>query len=432
MKTILILILCFELAVSANIKENEEISEESSLRVEGRDTPGEYIQQFLSSIGSRIRNLVGFSYVERKVIPKTNYRQTKSNTTVKLPTCHINSGICTSEGEPISCGRPAGQASGRIVNGSDSSPGAHPWAVQIWLRKKIFCSGTLITNTFVVSAAHCFNKLRPSEFRLVLGNDRTDRKSPNQESRRIENLFMRKDFVVRTYNNDIALIQMERKVVFTKYIRPICLPELNEDYSGEMATIIGWGRQNYNGKLPNHLKEAKVPVLPQEKCKYRSRHLAKEITENMLCAGYDDAHIDACQGDSGGPLIKNEKSSKKLIGIVSWGIECAKVGYPGVYTRLGNYLPWIVDIIQDKDSCLCTEIHEQVVKTEEEKTKENLQNEIKKLRSELEFIAKNGGKVIVDLSNKLDAKDDFIEKLEKKIRKLSTPDVQNEINVTVV
>ena len=70
----------------------------------------------------------------------------------------------------------------------------------------------------------------------------------------------------------------------------------------------------------------------------------------MMCAGFKDAHIDACQGDSGGPLIKKEKNFKMLIGdqdisfyklcqrlflgIVSWGIECAKPGYPGVYTRV--------------------------------------------------------------------------------------------------
>ena len=411
---LLVLPVIFKLVLCGKLEEPQ---------LEGREATGEFIQKFLSSVGSKLGNLIGFSYIERKNnIPEKRYQRTQANITVKLPTCSINSGICTSEGLPLSCGR-ASQG-GRIVNGSDPATGAHPWAVQIALKRKTFCGGTLVTDNFVISAAHCFHKIRPSDLRLILGNDRTDRKSPNQQLRRIKQLFIRGDFVQRTYDNDIALVQMDRKVVFSKFIRPLCIPDSNQDYAGEMGTIIGWGRLTHNGKVPGHLKEASVPILPQEKCKYKSRHLAKEISDNMLCAGYDDAHIDACSGDSGGALIKIEDDFKQLIGLISWGIECAKVGYPGVYTRLGPYLEWIVNTVRDQESCFCTDIHDPVVSSQETRTKEHLKNEIRKLRNELEFIAKNGGKVINDLSKKLEAKDSEIQKLQKTIKILSQSGVE--------
>ena len=50
---------------------------------------------------------------------------------------------------------------------------------------------------------------------------------------------------------------------------------------------------------------------------------------------------DACQGDSGGPLVyRNDKRKKyELVGVVSWGIGCAKKGYPGIFAKLSSFWP---------------------------------------------------------------------------------------------
>ena len=52
---------------------------------------------------------------------------------------------------------------------------------------------------------------------------------------------------------------------------------------------------------------------------------------------YLQGRSDACKGDSGGPLECN----KKLCGVVSWGRHCAEAGYPGVYTKVTEYISWI-------------------------------------------------------------------------------------------
>uniref|UniRef100_A0A4W6C8J3 trypsin n=1 Tax=Lates calcarifer TaxID=8187 RepID=A0A4W6C8J3_LATCA len=68
------------------------------------------------------------------------------------------------------------------------------------------------------------------------------------------------------------------------------------------------------------------------------------ITNNMICAGSIYGGKDSCQGDSGGPLVCNGKFE----GIVSWGIGCAYAYYPGVYTKVRNYLGWINWVIQNR------------------------------------------------------------------------------------
>lgn len=70
----------------------------------------------------------------------------------------------------------------------------------------------------------------------------------------------------------------------------------------------------------------------------------------MICAGDPRGgwKKDACQGDSGGPLqiiTSNTSCLFQVIGVTSFGIGCASVDIPGVYTRVSHYLNWIEDIV---------------------------------------------------------------------------------------
>lgn len=84
-----------------------------------------------------------------------------------------------------------------------------------------------------------------------------------------------------------------------------------------------------------------------------SKYGSDRITDNMLCAGVEKGGLDACQGDSGGPLlVKNaDLNTFHLAGVVSWGEGCAREGYPGIYTRVSQYVQWIEENTQD--SCRC-------------------------------------------------------------------------------
>merc|ERR1712150_325778 len=91
------------------------------------------------------------------------------------------------------------------------------------------------------------------------------------------------------------------------------------------------------------LKQAHIPVISNQKCNQGSFYSGR-ITENMLCAGYDEGGHDTCQGDSGGPLVcKSAEGKWELHGVTSWGIGCAGRNKPGVSARVTRYTTWITD-----------------------------------------------------------------------------------------
>lgn len=165
----------------------------------------------------------------------------------------------------------------------------------------------------------------------------------NSEVRHIEKKVKRvvrhRGFDSRTLYNDVALLTMDSPVTFTKSIRPICLPTGNAAYVGQSATVIGWGSLREGGPQPAVLQKVSIPIWTNQECRSKYGNAAPGgIVEHFLCAG--EAGRDSCSGDSGGPLmIKNGPWVQ--VGIVSWGIGCGKGQYPGVYTRVTSFMPWI-------------------------------------------------------------------------------------------
>ena len=90
------------------------------------------------------------------------------------------------------------------------------------------------------------------------------------------------------------------------------------------------------------LLQVTIDAVAQNKC--RDIYGQSEITDNMICASRSGS--DSCWGDSGGPLITNTNNNNDndiLLGIVSWGYECADKTYPGVYARIETAYTWIQD-----------------------------------------------------------------------------------------
>ncbi|XP_017886282.1 uncharacterized protein LOC108628700 [Ceratina calcarata] len=216
------------------------------------------------------------------------------------------------------------------------------------------CGGTLISERFVISAAHCIYSLNWGTASWVRVGDlnlesSTDPAKP-QDIRIVERI-KHPNYKRPSEYHDIALLKLEEEAEFNAYVRPSCLPySLPDSGDDGKATATGWGQVEWAGDQSNDLLKVTISLIAQKQCNKSfssdNTQLASGIVENwQICAG--EVGKDTCQGDSGGPLVvfnRDYYCMYTLIGVTSLGKICGSIA-PGVYTRVYNYVSWIEDTV---------------------------------------------------------------------------------------
>nr|CAH0104340.1 unnamed protein product [Daphnia galeata] len=235
-------------------------------------------------------------------------------------------------------GRVKDGAGSRIVNGKISALGEYPFMVGIMRGRNVFCGGSLLDATHVLTAAHCVSGLSSQDLlqlTIILGT--VDINDSKKVTRRVKSVIRHRQFDNRKLRNDIALLTLDSPVEFTSVVSPVCLHNVTTNYEGKDVITAGWGRTYYKGPKSPVLQKVTLQLKSLDDCR---RNLGVQspggVPDHYICAWAPNR--DSCAGDSGGPLMLAEDGCQ--IGIVSWGIGCATNTY-GVYTRISSFRDWI-------------------------------------------------------------------------------------------
>ena len=235
----------------------------------------------------------------------------------------------------------------RIVGGRRVLKDEIPYQVALEKRSfwnpvyRQFCGASIIDDRWILTAAHCVTGENSNSIRAVAGV--TDLSESNGNVIQIERIILHERYNGWTVENDIALLKTRTSIENSvrEYVSPVCLPAAGQNFTGS-GLISGFGLTKENGaSTSQYLLAAPLDLLPDSSCNNAYGNEFKP--PSMLCAGLLRGGRDTCQGDSGGPLTVKSEAGYVLAGITSFGRGCARVNTPGVYTRVSQYVPWIMD-----------------------------------------------------------------------------------------
>merc|ERR1711935_250790 len=257
----------------------------------------------------------------------------------------------------LECG--GASANSKIVGGRAADQNTWPWLIMLAVTDSDGftgqCGGTILSDTRILTAAHCFSSDQ-DQVDVYVGNYKQRKDNEVGEFTTTATKVTIHESYQSTTDQafDFAILEIP-SLASTKpddcegCYATACLPSQLPQH-GRACWVGGWGTTRSGGSVSNKQKEVGVTVFSAEYCQNVTYYETGDIDFNVeFCAGTPDTNnngfsgkgADSCQGDSGGPFICEEDNEPVLYGVVSWGIGCGAGGYAGVYANVFAELAWI-------------------------------------------------------------------------------------------
>jgi len=260
---------------------------------------------------------------------------------MKLAICLLLSAIAACA--YADCGIPQAYGS-RVIGGTTARQGAWPWQILMLFNGSPGCGGSIVNSRWIVTAAHCIYRKSARGIKIRVGEHNMRSREGTEVDIQAERIVQHPSYNPRTLDNDIALIKVNRPIMFNNNVQPVCLTP-SEFRAGSNCYITGWGKIRHPGNMHYILQQAQMPIADRNTC-YRAnlRAIGIRVTKNMVCGGYGSrSRISGCHGDSGGPFVCQSGGKWYLAGAVSHGsgtCSTSRNSYT-VFANVSGYNSWI-------------------------------------------------------------------------------------------
>lgn len=213
-----------------------------------------------------------------------------------------------------------------------------------------FCHGTLITTSHVLTTAVCASNMVPNESEVALGEydlgteqDCEGTKcSEAAVRRRVQQVFTHQGYNQDSFENDIAIVQLDREVALSDSIKPICLPLLKFEVGKVNLPFV------YNTLWTSKPRPQQywMRYVELDACRTQIGHKI-DLSEGQICAGSYTNLVIEMVGGAGSALEVEYHDRFYQVAMLSIGLLDAEPGTPYVYVDIPRYIKWIHDTVKN-------------------------------------------------------------------------------------
>ncbi|XP_059477126.1 brachyurin-like [Neocloeon triangulifer] len=228
-----------------------------------------------------------------------------------------------------------------ILGGDKATTGAVPYQALIICKGRWLCGGSLISNQWVLTAAHCV--INCTTFIISIGGIQRSVNETGEYIAETNVSIAHPQYNSITLQNDIACIKLLRPVTLSQTIQVIKIPSVNlanQSFVNQNVTASGYGLTSTRGNASDFLM--RVGLVVGNNTVAAGVFGVEKVTSKIICTVADPVKA-TCNGDSGGPLTALIGNVLYQIGIVSFGASISCNNYPSCFTRVTSFLGWLSD-----------------------------------------------------------------------------------------